>query len=122
MADDGVFCTTAEVQMKVGENASATSNVEGHINSFVSQAESYINIVTRHNWTDDYASLNVDVKCILKEAASNLAACYVIMYDMFGYTQLEEAQTMINLLMARFDSCMALLRDQKVKDFIEGET
>ena len=63
--------------------------------------------MTRRNWSDDYAALNGDVKKVLQEAASNMAAVYVIQYDMFLYTQIEEAQTMINILMARFDSCMA---------------
>ena len=84
MADTGIFATTAEVQRKVGENASATSNVEAYINDFMTQAESYINAVTRHNWSDDYSGLNADVKGLLKEAASNIAACYVILFDMYS--------------------------------------
>src|SRR3990167_2959767 len=81
MVDTGIFATTAEVQRKVGANASATSNVEAYINQFMTEAESYINVVTGFNWSDTYSSENVDVKQILKEAASNLAAIYVLNYD-----------------------------------------
>lgn len=118
MADTGIFATTAEVQRKVGENASATSNVEAYINDFMTQAESYINAVTRHNWSDDYSGLNADVKGLLKEAASNIAACYVILFDMFGYSSLDEAEVMINFLLTRANMCLSLLKDQKVKDFV----
>ena len=122
MADTGIFCTTTEVLRKAGANASSTSTAEAFVNDFVTQAESYINCATRRNWSDDYSSLNVDVKGLLKEAASNLAAVYCINYDMFLYTQLEEAETMINVLMARLDQIIAVLRDLKTQTFIDGET
>ena len=98
MADTGIFATTAEVQYKAGANASATANVELYINSFMTQAESEINVATRKNWSDSYSSLNTDVKGILKEAASNLAAIYVIQFDMSGFTSRGEAESMITIL------------------------
>lgn len=118
MADTGIFATTAEVQRKVGAHASATSNAEAAINDFMTQVESFINVVTRHNWSDAYAGLNVDVKGILKECASNLAAIYVIQYDMSGYTSRVEAEDMINILRDRALQTLALLRDKKTQDFI----
>ena len=62
MADTGIFATTEEVQRKAGANASSTSNTEAYINDFMTQAESEINCITRHNWSDDYSGLNADVK------------------------------------------------------------
>ena len=67
-----------------------------------------------------YASLNVDVKGILKETASNLAAIYVITYDMGGYTSRVEAEDMINVLRDAALRNLALLRDKKTKDFMSG--
>ena len=67
MADTGIFATTAEVQRHVGANASATSNVEAYINQFMTEAESFINAFTRYNWSDAFASLNVDVRGISAE-------------------------------------------------------
>ena len=118
MADDGIFATNAEVLRKVGENASATSKAVAYTDQYLTEAEAFINTYTRYNWSDAYGALDVDVKGMLKEAASNLAACYVIQYDMFGYTQLEEAQTMINFLMARVDAILGLLRDKKHQEFM----
>lgn len=119
MADTGIFCTTAEVQYKAGYNASSTANVETYINNFVTQAESEINAATRFNWSDAYSGLNVDVKGILKEAASNLAAIYVIQYDM-GSIGRREAADRINVLRDGYIRCIAILRDIKSQTFING--
>ena len=120
MADTGIFCTTAEVQRKVGANASATSNVEAFINDFVSQAESLINCETRFNWSDNYAALDLDVKAILKMAASSKAAMLVIQYDMSGYTGKREAETMLDVLIDEYNKAIKLLRDQEVKKFMSA--
>lgn len=120
MADTGIFATTAEVQYKTGVGASSTANVETYINSFMTQAESYINSVTRYNWSDAYTGLNVDVKGLLKEAASNIAAMYVINYDMSGYTSRAEAETMLDVLWSRANECIKLLQDKVNTDFVKA--
>lgn len=121
MADTGIFATTAEVQMKAGANASSVANTETYINSFMTQAESEINAITRYNWSDNYATLNDDVKAILKEAASNLAAMYVIIYDMSGFTSRLEATTMLDMLRDSYLRCIGILRDKQAQTFVEGE-
>jgi hypothetical protein len=120
MADTGIFCTTAEVQAKVGANANSTYNTETYINMYVAQAESFINCYCRFNFSDVYSSLNTDVKKILTEAASNLAASYVISADMSGFSQLAEAQTKLDYLKDRADAAIALLKDKNVQEFITG--
>jgi len=109
MADTGIFCTSAEVLQKAGAKASATSKAEAYTNSFVAQAESFINILCHTNYSDTYTTLNIDKKAILKEAASNLAAIYVINYDFSGFTTRTEAEDMINILWARFQQCIEIL-------------
>tara|TARA_R100001530_G_scaffold136358_2_gene116688 strand:+ start:1890 stop:2255 length:366 start_codon:yes stop_codon:yes gene_type:complete len=118
MADTGIFATTAEVQRKAGANASTTSKAEDYVNDYITQAESLINVITRYNWSDDYAGLNADVKGILKEIASNLAAIYVITYDMSGFTSRVEAEDMINVLRDAALRGMSILKDKKPQDFI----
>src|SRR3990167_7306737 len=120
MADTGIFATTAEVQRKVGLNANATSNAEAYINDFMTQAESFINVISGKNWSDDYASLNVDIKGILKEAASNLAAIYVIQYNTAGYSNQREAENIMNILWLRFNQCIKTLTLTGKKKFIEA--
>ena len=86
----------------------------------MTQAESEINAATRYNWSDAYSGLNVDVKGILKEAASNLAAIYVIQFDMSGYTSRIEAEDMINVLRDGYLRCLSILRDIKAQTFMMG--
>ena len=118
MADTGIFATTAEVQQKAGANASATSKAEAYVNSFMTQVESLINTVCRYNFSDNYSTLNVDVKGILKEVASDLAAIYVIQYDLSGFTSRIEAEDMINVLRDAALRGLAVLRDKKAQDFV----
>lgn len=120
MADTGIFATTAEVGYKAGANASATSKSEAYVNSYMAQVESFINVFCRFNFSDNYASLNADVKGILKDAASNLAAIYVIQYDMAGFTSRTEAEDMINVLRDSAMRALGVLRDKKAQDFING--
>lgn len=119
MVDTGIFATTAEVQRKVGANSSSTANAEAYINDFMMQAESFINSVTRYNWSDAYSNLNVDVKGLLKMAASAFAAMMVISYDMSGLN-ITEAQTRLNVLAFEFNEAIKRLNDQEVRKFITG--
>lgn len=77
-----IFATTAEVQRKVHVNADATANLAAFIDDYMSQVESMINVTTLRNWSDDFAGLDVDVKGILKMAATELAAMMVEKYNM----------------------------------------
>ncbi len=118
MADTGIFCTTAEVVRKAGAGAPTTSTAEAYVNDFVMQAESYINLVSRKNWSDVYVSANTDLKGVLKEAASSLAAVYVINYDTSNFSSLKEAEDRIEVLLHRVDRCIEILQDQKNVTFV----
>lgn len=121
MVDSGIFATTAEVQRKVGANASATSNVEAFINDYMTQVEALINTVTRINYSDTYSALNTDTKGLLKEAASNLAAIYVINYDMSAIvtaSSLIEAEDRITVLRDAALRALSLLKDKKHTTFV----
>lgn len=120
MADTGIFATTAEIQRKAGANASETSKAEAYTNDFIAQAESTINSMCRYNFSDNYSTLNADTKQILKQVASDLAAIYVIQYDMSGYTSRTEAEDMINILRDSALRGLSILRDKKTQDFING--
>jgi hypothetical protein len=120
MADTGIFCTTAEVERKAGKNANATSKAEAYVNDYVMQAESLINSVCKFNFSDVYSTLNVDVKGILKEVASNLAAIYVIQYDLSSFTTRVEGEDQINVLRDAALRGLSILRQQPIKDFING--
>lgn len=120
MAHEGIFATKAECDAKAGANVDVAGWIEANINDWCAQSESYINTLCRYNFSDNYGTLNEDVKMLLSEASSNLVAIYGIMYNMSGYTSRIEAEDMVNLLWARFQQCIDLLKDQKSVTFIEG--
>ena len=120
MGDEGIFATTAEVQRKVGADASATSNTEAYINQFMTEAESYINAATLYNWSDAYGDLDVDVKGILKRAASCLAAIDVINYDLSGFVAPSEIQTRLSVLYQTAKDCIKELKVKSTQTFMKG--
>lgn len=122
MADTGIFATTAEVVRKAGAGCSATYTAEAAVNDFMTQVESEINCTCRRNFSDTYSSLNVDVKGLLKQCASNLAAIYIIQADMSGINSRVEAENRINVLRDAALRIMNLLKDRKVGSFLEGDT
>lgn len=120
MADEGIFCTTAEVLRKAGANASSVSTAEAYTNDFVAQAESLINAETQYNWSDEYTNLNQDLRDILKLAASAKAAMMCINYDLTGFGT-RERETMLDILKDEYNMAIKLLRDQNVKSFVLEE-
>ena len=118
MAEAGIMCGSADVIRKAGANASGSAITDPWTNDYINQVESQINADCRYNFSDNYASLNVDTKGILKETASNLAAIYVINYDMSGYSSRIEAEDMVNILRDAALRNIRLLKDKKVTDFI----
>ena len=123
MADTGVFCTGSDVLRKAGAHVSATiSGASGSVytNDFIAQAESLINSSARYNFSSNYGSLTSTTTGLLKEAASNLAAIYCVTYDMSNYTSRIEAEDIINVLRDAALRDIALLKDKKVSDFIQG--
>lgn len=119
MADTGIFATTAEVQAKVGANASTVANVEAYINQYMTEAESEINATTKQNWSDLYSGLDVDVKGLLKAAASNLAAIMVLQYDLDG-ASLAQFQTRLDVLRDGYSRAIKQLEKVQVRDFINS--
>ncbi len=120
MAHEGIFATSDECIAKAGTDYDSSGVTEARINDYIAQAESYINVVTRYNWSDAYSTLNVDVKRILSEAASNLTAVYMIQYNMNGFLSIRYAREMIDNLLLRFSECVFQLQDLKRQDFING--
>lgn len=122
MVSSGIFCTDTHVKAKAKNISSDIDNGDtAETDVWIADAESFINCACRYNFSDTYATLNADVKQILREAASNLAAIYAITYDMSGFTSRVEAEDMINVLRDGALRCIAVLRDKKTVDFINGE-
>jgi len=120
MAETGIFASMAHVIRKAGANANATAIAsETIINDFLTQAESEINVATRYNWSDNYATLNADVKGILTEAASNHAAINVVNYDPNAWG-LSTTQTKLDVLEKAYLRVLSILRDIRAQTFVNG--
>jgi len=119
-AFSGTLCKYEDVIRKAGAGANATATDVGVVGNYVINAESVLNARTRENWTDLYTTLNTDVKYILGEIVSNLAAVKVINYDMSGYDSRLEAEGMKRTLMLEAEIYIQELKDKEAKDFIEN--
>lgn len=120
MAETGIFANNAEVMRKAGKGISISAMQEAFTNDYLTQAESYINVYCKYNFSDNYSALNVDVKGLLKEVASNLAAIYGIQFDMSGFTSRTTAEDSINVLRDSALRGLAVLREKAAQDFIKN--
>lgn len=115
------FCTSGAMTQKAGQNVNSAIILSGAFLQVISdETESFINNYTRINYTDKYATLNVDTKYILQELASNIGAQYLIMYDMSNYSSRYEAELMLDFLRDRVQADLKILEDKKTTDFLTG--
>lgn len=122
MADFGVYTPNASIQARAGEDADATAKAIAATDVYVLDIEALINVATRRNWSDAYASLNVDVKGILTEISASLCAINVVKAKMSAYTSRLEAEDLINVLRDSALRGLSILRSKEVETFIDGET
>ncbi len=120
MVDFGIFTKNADIQARAGANANTTAKATDATDVYVLNVESTINVKTRKNWSDAFGTLNADVKGLLTDTGACLCAIYVIQYDMSGFTSLEEATTMCDILWATANRNMQILADINMQDFTIG--
>ena len=109
--------TEAEIQQKSGANVNVAFNTAMMTAAGI-RAESTVNVMCRYNFSDNYSTLNADVKGILSDIVSSLVAIEAISYDMSGYTSRTEAEDLINVLRDNAMRGMSIIRDKKQQDFI----
>lgn len=107
------LCTSGSVKLAAGTNVS-TSLTDANYTEFINQAEGQLIADTRINWVDVYSGMNTDFKQICEQAAAAWAAVDAIRYDPSGYTSLNEAITIINVNLDRYDRAVAKLKDSNV--------
>ena len=120
MVDEGIFCTTAEVLRRAGEGANATPSAEAYINDFVATAEAEINVIAGFNFSDKYATLNVDVQGMLKECAACMAANKVVKYNFLGYPDRVSAEDLINVNRDEYLRILGTLKNFEKGRFIRN--
>ncbi len=114
-----IMTTEAEIQQKSGANVNVAFDTT-MMEAANLRAESIINCVCKNNFSDSFATDNIDVKQILSDFCSSFVAIEAISYDMSGYTSRIEAEDMINVLRDGMLRSMSILRNQNVVTFING--
>ena len=120
MADDGIYIKNADIQARAGINANATSKATAATDVYVLDIESTINAMTMYNWSDNYAGLNIDVKGILTDVGASMCAVIVVTSDPSGYTSLDEAIFIVNVLNNSINRGLMNLRVIAKRDFINA--
>ncbi len=115
-----IMTTEAEIQQKSGANVNTNFDTTAMTASNL-RGESVINCATRRNWSDDFGTLNTDVKQILSDFCSSFVAIEAISFDMDSIGR-STAESMITVLRDGMLRNMQILRDKKVETFIDGET
>ncbi len=107
--------------LKAGANVSSvmTTGAAGEVDTFIDQAESTVSVLSNKDWIAAYSGLSANIKLILEETVSNLAAIYCIQYDMSGYTSRGEAEDMISVLRDAALRNMSLLKNKNKQDFMD---
>jgi len=121
----GIFATVAECASKAGDNVATAGWTTANIDQWTSEVEAYINVLCQHNYSDDYSALNADVKKILTEACSNLVGIFGLSYKPSGEDgnmNRIEFEDRVNILWARFQQCIDVLKDDRTANFIDSET
>jgi len=113
----GNFITSGAAIHKAGTNVSQAMG-EAALNEWISGAECYINVSTGKNWSDNFATLNDDVKHILSDTAANIAGANCVAWDMSGYTSRIEAEDIINVLLFRANQNIKILKELGTKKFM----
>ena len=88
MTDFGAYTNNSAIVAKAGINASSTASAVGETDKYVLMVEAFVNVATRHNWSDEWSGTppvptkNADVAWIVPDISTDLCAIRVIAADM----------------------------------------
>lgn len=118
MVEEGTLCGQTNVAKLAGANASTTSVAEAYTNVYIKMAEGKICTACRYDVVTNYASLSTIAKEFFRNVAASYAAVMVINYNMAGFTDRQEAMSMINILWAMYAEGIKSLSDDKFRELL----
>ncbi len=118
MAFTGITATEAEIDQKTGANVSAAFT-DVMKTAALLQAESVVNGFARYNFSDNWGTLNVDVKYLITNITASMVAIEGIGYDLDTYGR-TVAEDKITILTNDVQRNLSILKDKKVQDFVNG--
>ena len=107
------FCTSQAIVWKAGANLNSsiiTSNAV--IQKFSDDAEGYVNVATRYDWTANSGAIGTNLRPMIAKTVSALAAISLLNYDMESVGR-NEAQARINVLFNEYKEGIQLLKNIK---------
>ena len=123
MAFTGIMCTEAEIDQRSGSGID-TNYTDVMKTAACLAAESSVNDAARYNFSDDYATINADVKYLLTDIVASIVAIQAITYNMKGLAgtafTLREAENRVNILRDAVLRGFSILRGKKFQDFINA--
>ena len=114
------LCASGAVIAKAGDNAPILADPNTY-DEFINQAEGVICAATRHNWVDDFSSVDVDLRFVLEGVCSDLAAINVISSKFTGEDGTKdriESEDQVNVFRDSALRGISILRDKKTQSFM----
>lgn len=113
------FCSSGAAIIKAGAGANSSVIQSGaFLAGWSDEAESVICATARKNLIDSYSSVNSSGKYILQNVCSSMIAQKIIIYSMQNYTNLREAETMLDILENDVRRGLQLIEEDKVKTYL----
>lgn len=92
------FCGSGSAVFKAGLNVNSGITASGSpMTNWSNEAEGTICQLTRRDWLTHYSDLSTPIKYALEDICSSMIAKQMISFDMSGYTNTQEAFTMLNI-------------------------
>lgn len=94
---------------------------ETQMNNWIEKAQNIVSVDTRYDWIAEevsYAVLDTTLRKAFDEAVECHAANQAVKYDMSGYITIEEAQTILDVNLADYNTAVNRLRDSKTKEML----
>lgn len=120
MAATSIMSTDAEMNAMAGENVDVTGWTDANKTAWGLQAENFLNNLCRYNFSDNFSTLNIDVKYILSEYVARYVAICGICYNMTGFLSSIQAENMLTVHAWRMKQIEDLLIDQKTITYLRG--
>lgn len=110
--------TLSGALFKAGPNANATIIISGTtLNLISTMAEDTFCMNTRKDWVTNYSTVPTHILGSISDAVSDLIAIKIIGADPSGYTGLNEASTMCDILRDDYNNIVKDLREDQNKKF-----
>ena len=119
MAYSGINTTEAEIHLKDRKNVEPTGATEVKNNLLVAQAEGYLSGLLQDDVVAGFAGYDTTTKQLLSEWAARYAGMQLILFNTTGYTDLIEAEDMVQVHIYRIEKIEAALKEGSAQKQLE---